>query len=183
MTEKEKRAIETMQHWIEYEKVNKEKINKADELIEIQETVLQLIEKQNTEIEIYKTNNEILEGELKRIVDTLKLDEHSLTDNIIEEIKKKDTEIEQWKNYCTVDLEGQISDVRNENFEYKAELEKKEKIIDEMAEYINLLSEELIAETGTNDLSFCETEECVKNPEINCKDCIKEYFTKKVEGK
>lgn len=33
-------AIATMEHWIEYEKANKEKINKADELIEIQETIL-----------------------------------------------------------------------------------------------------------------------------------------------
>ena len=33
-------AIATMEHWIEYEKANKDKINKADELIEIQETIL-----------------------------------------------------------------------------------------------------------------------------------------------
>ena len=33
-------AIATMEHQIEYEKANKEKINKADELIEIQETIL-----------------------------------------------------------------------------------------------------------------------------------------------
>lgn len=35
-----KEAIKTMEHWIEYEKNNKEKINKADELINIQETIL-----------------------------------------------------------------------------------------------------------------------------------------------
>lgn len=34
------KAIKTMEHWIEYEKNNKEKINKADELINIQETIL-----------------------------------------------------------------------------------------------------------------------------------------------
>ena len=33
-------AIKTMEHWIEYEKNNKEKINRADELINIQETIL-----------------------------------------------------------------------------------------------------------------------------------------------
>ena len=33
-------AIKTIKHWIEYEKANKEKINKADELISIQETIL-----------------------------------------------------------------------------------------------------------------------------------------------
>lgn len=33
-------AIKVMEHWIEYEKNNKEKINRADELINIQETIL-----------------------------------------------------------------------------------------------------------------------------------------------
>ncbi len=33
-------AIKIMEHWIEYEKNNKEKINRADELINIQETIL-----------------------------------------------------------------------------------------------------------------------------------------------
>ena len=37
-------AIETFKHWIEYEKANKNKIHKADELIEIQETVLEELE-------------------------------------------------------------------------------------------------------------------------------------------
>ena len=37
-------AIETFKHWIEYEKANKNKIHKADELIEIQETVLKELE-------------------------------------------------------------------------------------------------------------------------------------------
>lgn len=40
-------AIETMQHWIDYEKKNKDKINKADELIEVQETILKELEKKD----------------------------------------------------------------------------------------------------------------------------------------
>ena len=62
-----------------------------------------------------------------------------------------------------------------------SELEKRDKIIDEMADYMNLLSNELIAETGINDLKFCELEACTNNPEIECEDCIKDYFTNKVE--
>lgn len=54
MTTKQKEAVETMQHWIEYAKQNKDKINKADELIGIQETVLNLIQEQEKEIEKYK---------------------------------------------------------------------------------------------------------------------------------
>ena len=52
MTEKE--AIQTFKHWIEYEKANKEKINKADELIEIQETVLKSLEQKDKEIQKLK---------------------------------------------------------------------------------------------------------------------------------
>ncbi len=33
-------TIKIMEHWVEYEKNNKEKINRADELINIQETIL-----------------------------------------------------------------------------------------------------------------------------------------------
>ena len=54
MTKEQKEAIETMQYWIEYEKTHKDKINKADELIGIQETVLNLIQEQEKEIEKYK---------------------------------------------------------------------------------------------------------------------------------
>lgn len=54
MTEEDKKAIETMQHWIEYEKANKDKINKAEELITIQETILNLIQKLQEENKILK---------------------------------------------------------------------------------------------------------------------------------
>lgn len=47
-------AIETMKHWIEYEKANKEKINKADELISIQETILSDYKRVLKENEILK---------------------------------------------------------------------------------------------------------------------------------
>ena len=49
MTEEE--AIEIMKHWVDYEKENKNKINKADELIEVQETVLKLLQTKQEEIE------------------------------------------------------------------------------------------------------------------------------------
>lgn len=46
LTENEKRAIKTMVDWIEYEKKHKENINRAEELIEIQETILYIISAQ-----------------------------------------------------------------------------------------------------------------------------------------
>lgn len=64
-----------------------------------------------------------------------------------------------------------------------SELEKKEAIINEMSNFINLMSNELVVETGNNNLEFCKMQKCIDNRELDCEECIKEYFTKKVEGK
>lgn len=72
MNEEEKKAIETMQHWIEYEKENKDKINKADELIEIQETVLNLLEKKDKEIQFQKEINKTEQNRHKQTEKSLK---------------------------------------------------------------------------------------------------------------
>ena len=51
MMKEQEEAIKTMKHWIDFEKQNKDKINKADELIKIQETVLNMLKEKDTEIE------------------------------------------------------------------------------------------------------------------------------------
>lgn len=51
-------AIKIMEHWIEYEKNNKEKINRADELINIQETILSDYKRALKENEILKKEKE-----------------------------------------------------------------------------------------------------------------------------
>lgn len=61
------------------------------------------------------------------------------------------------------------------------ELEKKEAIINEMSNFINLMSDELVAETGDNNLEFCKMQKCIENGELDCEECIKECFTKKAE--
>lgn len=62
-----------------------------------------------------------------------------------------------------------------------SELEKKDKVINEMSNFINLMSDELVAETGDNNLEFCKMQKCIDNGDLDCEECIKEYFTKKVE--
>ena len=64
-----------------------------------------------------------------------------------------------------------------------AELEKKEAIITEMSNFINLMGNELVAETGNNNLEFCKRQKCIDNEELDCEECIKEHFTNKVEQK
>ena len=54
----EEEIIETFKHWIEYEKANKDKIDKADELIEIQQGLLDLYKKEK---EKNKENIECIE--------------------------------------------------------------------------------------------------------------------------
>lgn len=77
MTTEQKEAIETMQHWIE----NKSKINKADELIEIQETVLNLVkdlQRKNFELnqknEYFAWLNKDLKDEIKKLKKEKKYD-------------------------------------------------------------------------------------------------------------
>ena len=93
MNEEEKKAIETMQHWIEYEKENKDKINKADELIEIQETVLNLLEKKDKESHFIQSELDIANAkiiELNKIIDEManKIFEEGVIWESKEEVKK-----------------------------------------------------------------------------------------------
>lgn len=75
-----------------------------------------------------------------------------------------------------------IQSVLNLIEKQEADLEKKEAVINEMSNFINIMSNELVAETGDNNLEFCKTQKCIDNGEIDCKDCIKEYFTNKAEN-
>lgn len=50
-------AVKTMEHWVEYEKNNKDKINKADELIYIQETILSDYKRVLKENELLRQQN------------------------------------------------------------------------------------------------------------------------------
>lgn len=70
--------------------------------------------------------------------------------------------------------------VENQLKQAKAELEKKEAIINEMAKYIGEVDDE----------TFCDEDKYERDIEDNvigcdedCQECVKQYFTKKVEGK
>lgn len=88
-----KEAVKTMEHWIEYEKNNKEKINKADELINIQETILsdyKKILKENEELKKSKITYEKvrdIQEKNKNIVDNNYIPKQKIKDKI-EEINK-----------------------------------------------------------------------------------------------
>lgn len=63
MNEEEKKAIETLKSWKDYNIRNKNKLLRADEIIKIQETILNLIEKLQKEKEKLEEINNELEAE------------------------------------------------------------------------------------------------------------------------
>lgn len=65
MTEEEKKAIETLKSWKDYNIRNKNKLLEADKIIKVQETILNLINKLQKENEELK--NEIMEKDLEII--------------------------------------------------------------------------------------------------------------------
>lgn len=83
MTKEQEEAISTMKHWIDYEKENKDKINKADELIEIQETVLSMLQEQQEE---NKKKDKIIE-EMARFMTNKDIDEDICRYQVVEHCK------------------------------------------------------------------------------------------------
>lgn len=66
-SKEQEEAIETMKHWIDYEKENRNKINKADKLIGIQETILNMLKEKDKEIETLKRDFKIVDQECSRL--------------------------------------------------------------------------------------------------------------------
>ena len=54
MSEEEKKAVEILSSWYSYNKKNRNKLLEADKIIKVQETILNLIENQQKELEKYK---------------------------------------------------------------------------------------------------------------------------------
>lgn len=88
-----------------------------------------------------------------------------------EEIEKKDALI----NTMGAEFE-RLEDLEDNTDMLKLELQKKDKIIDEMAKYIASLDmEEDICVKNVANTELCNEEYS------NCKECVKEYFINKVE--
>ena len=117
MTNKE--AIEIMKDWIKYEKANKNRINKADELIKIQETVLRIIDKKDNEIkelrrtssakeEFYKTymeENKKLKGELDKYKEMYAVSVADRVNNAFKQKLENDEDLEMLYKGCQIELE------------------------------------------------------------------------------
>ena len=111
-------------------------------------------------------------------------------ETVLNELEKKEKEIarlgktanEYKKAIQCEKCNCSVCEAHINTLELRAELEKKDKIINEMSNFINSMSNELVAETGDNNLEFCKMQKCIDNGEIDCEECIKEYFTNKAEN-
>lgn len=60
LTKEEKKAVKTLKGWMDYNIRNKNKLLEADKIINVQETILNLIKKLKKENKRYKSENETL---------------------------------------------------------------------------------------------------------------------------
>ena len=150
-----------------------------------------MTDEQRKAIENLSEINNLLKEELQNENITAILDYADLKslDTVLSLIKKQQEEIDKLKvnlaKSCadrTLDRET-LKNQENENLEalhraYNEELQKKDKQIDLMAKFIenNMSEKKIINEICIK--SKCNNEEC---HEDDLKDCIKQYFERKVE--
>lgn len=85
-------AVKTMERWVEYEKNNKDKINKADELIYIQETILSNYKRVLKMNEVLLKENEKLNSKIPNLeqgTEILMETNTKLTDELNDSISKQ----------------------------------------------------------------------------------------------
>lgn len=100
-------------------------------------------------------------------------------ETILNMLKEKDAEINKYKRK-NKELSNQLLKIYKEQDNYNARIEKKDKMIDLLIDYIDTLSEYYTRAEGKNN-EFCD-EKCI-DKNIDCYDCIKQYFERKAEQK
>ena len=156
-------AVKTMEHWVEYEKNNKDKINKADELIYIQETILSDYKRVLEINEVLLKENEILKEEKEQAWEewnNLEQGSYETEQKLKQQIKKLQKENEELKNIelkskggaikvsleGVLSLENKIKQLEKENEELK--FKERSRII---GEYGDTEIHNVINKTLSND--------------------------------
>ena len=136
------------------------------------ETVLNMLKEKDAKMKIQEENYKNLIADIEMIAKELGLEEDGTIDEIYVKVKEKDKQIAKYeKIYKEYDC-----------YRWVKELNKKDKIIDLMAEHINYLSDELIQATGKNELEFCNGNKSCGDSDYSCEQCIKQYFERKVKN-
>ena len=122
-------AIKIMEHWIEYEKNNKEKINRADELINIQETILSAYKRVLKENEILKEEKEQAWEEWNNLEQGSYGTEQKLKQQI-KELRKENEELKNKLNLKQFDVNIVYNDYLEKLDEYERNNIPKSKLKD-----------------------------------------------------
>lgn len=122
-------SIKIMEHWIEYEKNNKEKINRADELINIQETILSAYKRVLKENEILKKEKEQAWEEWNNLEQGSYGTEQKLKQQI-KELRKENEELKNKLNLKQFDVNIVYNDYLEKLDEYERNNIPKSKLKD-----------------------------------------------------
>lgn len=120
-------AVKTMEHWVEYEKNNKDKINKADELIYIQETILsdykrvlkinEVLLKENEELK-FKERSRIIgeygDAEIHNVINKTLSNDYISVQKVKDIIDRIDYDIKKTKEIISKNTNIYASDRRND---------------------------------------------------------------------
>ncbi len=128
MTEEEKEAIKQLKSWRNYIVINKEKVNKANDIEFYLRTTLNLIQKQQAELDKLKNKNKELLRKLRnRVKEVKKLKKYSLYKKeftkLNREIEKKDKIIDLMAKSFKQDDVRTVEEIK-QYFEKKVEEEE-----------------------------------------------------------
>ena len=127
---------------------------------------IQILNKLKSKVTLVKVDDENNSEKEYRLPFLTNIEQQAI-ETVLSELEKKDTE---------------IIEAKEANRQLSLELEKKEAIINEGARYIDKITEEIAREKGVENFEFCDNKCTDKDEYIDCKDCIKEYFTNKAEN-
>lgn len=146
MTEEEKKAIETLKSWKDYNIRNKNKLLEANKIIKVQETILNLIEKLQKENNKLNIKLDDKEAEIQILKDDIKADDIEYK-HVIEILKKENEEYSKQldldyvdKNYISKqEIKDKIEEIEEKmKHEYNriilVQLFKQRKVLKELLE-------------------------------------------------
>lgn len=172
MTKEQEEAIERCNKLIETEHSNWIGISNQKAI----ETVLNMLKEQDAKIE--KKNRQLEERNNR--VKNLEKEAQNYFDGMVELNSELVKEKVKGLNESIKASKKADTDLDDLDKGWKVELEKKDKMIDLLIDYIDTLSEYYTRAEGKNN-EFCD-EKCI-DKNIDCYDCIKQYFERKAEQK
>lgn len=148
MTEEEKKAIETLKSWKDYNIRNKNKLLEADKIIKVQETILNLIEKlqkENEEKTILLSAGAEKVRRLEKENEELKGTLRDTQNSWFEDTKKMEKLKNQ--NQCYINSIQSIAPVLIQEYIEKQEIKDK---IGDLADTANKINNEIVEELKSN---------------------------------